>query len=164
MRYWLGLGANLGDRAAALQSAVDWLRTNGVTVEATSALYETAPREVVDQPSFLNAAARVRSDLDPPAMLDLVKRMEADLGRVAGPRFGPRAIDCDLLVWEGGVHHDERLDVPHPRLVERRFALVPLLELDPELALPDGRSLALVCATLDAVDQPTERLADPTLG
>jgi 2-amino-4-hydroxy-6-hydroxymethyldihydropteridine diphosphokinase len=163
MRYWLGLGANLGDRAAALQSAVDWLRANGVTVEAASAIYETAPRELVDQPAFLNAALRVDADDQPRVMLDLVKRMEAELGRVAGPRFGPRAIDCDLLVWEGGVYADERLEIPHPRLVERRFALVPLLELDPDLRLPDGAALSAAGAALDSAEQPVQLLSTRVL-
>jgi 2-amino-4-hydroxy-6-hydroxymethyldihydropteridine diphosphokinase len=163
VRYWLGLGANLGDRAASLQAAVDWLRTNDVVVEATSALYETAPREVVDQPVFLNAAVRVESAAAPAAMLDLVKRMEQELGRLAGPRYGPRAIDCDLRVWEGGAYGDERLEIPHPRLVARRFALLPLLDLDADLRLPDGMSLAAACEAIGADDQPAERLATPHL-
>ncbi len=163
MRYWLGLGANLGDRGAALQTAVDWLRAKEVVVEATSALYETAPRDMVDQPAFLNAAVRVCTDASPRVLLDLVKQMEADLGRVAGPRYGPRAIDCDLLVWEAGVFADERLEIPHPRLVERRFALLPLLDLDADLTLPDGTSLRTACSELDEVDQPAKRLAQPRL-
>jgi 2-amino-4-hydroxy-6-hydroxymethyldihydropteridine diphosphokinase len=163
VRYWLGLGANLGDRGAALQAAVDWLRANEVVVEATSALYETAPRDIVDQPAFLNAAVRVRTDASPRVMLDLVKRMEADLGRVAGPRYGPRAIDCDLLIWEAGVFRDERLEIPHPRLVERRFALLPLLDLDADLTLPDGTSLAAACDAIGEAEQPAERLVRPRL-
>ena len=102
MKYWLGLGANLGDRLAALRAAVDALGARGVTVDAVSHIYETAPREVAGQPAFLNAACRVRTDLDPPALLALIKGIERDLGRVAGPRYGPRAIDVDLLLWEGG--------------------------------------------------------------
>ena len=163
MRYWLGLGANLGDRCAALQAAVDWLRASEVVVEATSALYETAPQDMVDQPAFLNAAVRVRTEASPRMMLDLVKQMEADLGRVAGPRYGPRAIDCDLLVWEAGVYVDERLEIPHPRLVERRFALLPLLDLDADLTLPDGTSLRAACSELDEAGQPAERLVQPRL-
>jgi 2-amino-4-hydroxy-6-hydroxymethyldihydropteridine diphosphokinase len=123
-----------------------------------SALYETAPREVLDQPAFLNAACRARTALAPPAVLDLAKATEAALGRRPGARYGPRAIDCDLLLWEGGRWSDERLEVPHPRLAERRFALLPLLDLDADLALPDGRRLADLAAALDPGEQPAQRL------
>ena len=161
MRYWLGLGANLGDRRAALEAALAWLAGAGVAVEAVSPLYETAPRDVVDQPAFLNAAARARTDLSPPGLLRTVKAMERELGRAPGPRRGPRAIDCDLLLWEGGAHDDgDHLTIPHPRLAERRFALLPLLDLDPGLALPDGRRLADLLAALDPEEQPARRLAE----
>jgi 2-amino-4-hydroxy-6-hydroxymethyldihydropteridine diphosphokinase len=150
-RYWLGLGANLGDRRAALEAALAWLDREGQRVEAVSPAYETAPREVEDQPSFLNAAARVASAVEPPELLAQVKRMERELGRDPdGPRFGPRAIDCDLLLWEGGAWSGPDLEIPHPRLAERRFALLPLLDLDPGLALPDGRRLAATLAGRDA--------------
>ncbi len=97
------------------------------------------------------------ADLEPPAVLERAKRLEADLGRVAGVRYGPRAIDCDLLLWEGGAWSGPGLEIPHPRLAERRFALLPLLELDPDLALPDGRRLADLAAALDPAEQPAER-------
>jgi 2-amino-4-hydroxy-6-hydroxymethyldihydropteridine diphosphokinase len=75
-------------------------------------------------------------------------------------RFGPRAIDCDLLLWEGGTWSDEALVIPHPRLAERRFALLPLLDLDPGLTLPDGRSLADLAAAIDPSEQPAERVSE----
>lgn len=159
MRYWVGLGANLGDRRASLEAALGWLAARH-RLEAVSPAYETAPRELADQPAFLNAAARLVGDLAPPDMLDEVKRMERALGRdPGGVRFGPRAIDCDLLLWEGGEWHDRRLDIPHPRLHERRFALLPLLDLDPRLTLPDGRPLAELLAAIPASEQPAERVA-----
>ncbi len=162
MGYWLGLGANLGDRRAALEAALAWLAGAGVGVAAVSPAYETAPRDLVDQPSFLNAAARVASDLPPPELLCAIKQMEAELGRdPGGVRFGPRAIDCDILLWDGGAWHDEALEVPHPRLAERRFALLPLLDLDPALTLPDGRRLADLAAAIDPADQPVDRLPEP---
>lgn len=158
MRYWIGLGANLGDRTAAIEAAVVRLGLIG-TVQAVSHMFETAPREVLDQPVFLNAAARLESDLSPRELLLAVKEIERDLGRdPGGVRFGPRAIDCDLLLWEGGEWHDDQLELPHPRLAERRFALLPLLDLDPALTLPDGRSLAALEAAIDPRDQPAERL------
>ena len=143
---------------AALNGAVDELRARGVIVEAVSRIYETAPREVEDQPPFLNAACRIRTPLDPPALLALIKGIERDLGRVAGPRYGPRAIDLDILVWEGGEWHDPALEVPHPHLSERRFALVPVLDLDPDLVLGD-ETLAQIEARLDRDDQPVSRYA-----
>jgi 2-amino-4-hydroxy-6-hydroxymethyldihydropteridine diphosphokinase len=161
-RYWLGLGSNLGDRFAALEAALAWLDGDGQTVEAVSPVYETAPRELEDQPAFLNAAARVASDLDPPALLAAVKRMEGELGRdPGGVRFGPRAIDCDLLLWEGGAWSGPGLEIPHPRLAERRFALLPALDLDPGLSLPDGRALADLEAALDPAEQPAEPRSRP---
>lgn len=157
-RYWLGLGANLGDREASLRRAAALLGRQGLVVEAASRLWETSPRELLDQPAFLNAAVRVRAHRDPPAVLDAAKAVERAIGREPGPRYGPRAIDCDVLLWSGGAWHDARLTVPHPRLAERRFALLPLLDLDPGLAMPDGRRLADVVAALDAGDQAARAL------
>jgi 2-amino-4-hydroxy-6-hydroxymethyldihydropteridine diphosphokinase len=130
-------------------------------VEAVSPLWETAPRDLEDQPAFLNAAARVETELGPRELLAAVKELERDLGRdPGGVRFGPRAIDCDLLLWEGGTWSDEALVIPHPRLAERRFALLPLLDLDPGLTLPDGRSLADLAAAIDPSEQPAERVSE----
>ena len=160
-RYWLGLGANIGDRRATVEAAIAWL-DRVVVLEAVSAAYETAPREVVDQPPFLNAAVRVATPLTPPELLAQAKRLERELGRdPGGMRFGPRAIDCDLLLWEGGEWRDGDVEVPHPRLVERRFALLPVLDLDPGLRVPDGRALADVEAALDPLEQPARRLPAP---
>jgi 2-amino-4-hydroxy-6-hydroxymethyldihydropteridine diphosphokinase len=162
-RYWLGLGTNLGDREGALRDAVAWLTAADVQVEAVSAVYETAPRDLLDQPNFLNAACRVRTVLQPPEMLAAAKRLEADLGREPGPRFGPRAIDCDLLVWSGGAWGDPDLEIPHPRLWERLFALRPLLDLDARLALPDGRTVASLASTIDPAEQPIRRIGEISL-
>lgn len=158
MRYWLGLGANLGDRRATIEAALGRLAARHELL-AVSPAWETAPREVTDQPAFLNAAAVIDTVLDPDELLDDVKALERALGRdPGGVRFGPRAIDCDLLLWEGGEWHDQRLDIPHPRLHERRFAMLPLLDLDPALTLPDGRRLATLAAAIDPGEQPAERL------
>lgn len=158
-RYWIGLGANLGDRRTAIQAALERLAAAGHDVEAVSGLYETAPRDLADQPPFLNAAARVRSALGPRDMLAALKALEAGLGRdPGGVRFGPRAVDCDILLREGGPWRDEALEIPHPRLAERRFALVPLLDLDPGLALPDGRGVAALAAAIDPAAQPVRRV------
>lgn len=159
-RYWLGLGGNLGDPAATIRAAIDWIAARH-DVEAVSRLYDTSPRDLEDQPPFRNAAVRVRTGLDPRGMLDEAKLLEAELGRApGGVRFGPRVIDCDVLLWDGGAYADDRLEIPHPRLHERRFALLPLLDLDPGLTLPDGRGLAALEAALDPREQRAEPIAE----
>jgi 2-amino-4-hydroxy-6-hydroxymethyldihydropteridine diphosphokinase len=121
-------------------------------VEAVSSLYETEPvGEITDQPDFLNAAVRVRTALEPEALLLLSKAIEAEHGRVfGGPRHGPRPIDIDLLLLGEIEMSTERLTLPHPEVTSRRFVLLPLLELDPELRLPDGTSVE---AALDALGE-----------
>jgi 2-amino-4-hydroxy-6-hydroxymethyldihydropteridine diphosphokinase len=149
-RGYLSLGSNVGDREANLRVALAALRDHGVEVAAVSSLYETEPvGEFPDQPDFLNAAVRIETDLEPHALLDLCKAIELEGGRMlAGPRHGPRAIDIDLLILGDAELESERLTVPHPALTERRFVLAPLLELDPDLSLPDGTRLADAMAAL----------------
>jgi 2-amino-4-hydroxy-6-hydroxymethyldihydropteridine diphosphokinase len=120
------------------------LREHGVEVEAVSSVYETDPvGEVLDQPDFLNAAARVRTALKPEELLDLCKAIELEQGRmIGGMRHGPRPLDVDLLLLGELELQSERLTLPHSEIANRRFVLAPLLELDPELALPDGTRLA----------------------
>jgi 2-amino-4-hydroxy-6-hydroxymethyldihydropteridine diphosphokinase len=141
---YLGLGSNVGDREGHLRAAVAALRAQGLEVEAISSTYETEPvGEVLDQPDFLNAAVRVRTTLGPEELLDLCKAIEVERGRVlGGRRHGPRPLDIDLLLVGDLELRSERLTLPHPQVTERRFVLEPLLELDPELTLPDGSSLA----------------------
>ncbi len=143
MTGYIGLGSNVGDREAHLRRAIEDLRGHGVEVEAVSSLYETEPvGEIPDQPDFLNAAVRVRTDLEPEQLLDLCKVIEAEHGRAfSGPRHGPRPIDLDLLLLGDLELSTERLTLPHPEVTSRRFVLAPLLELDPELELPDGTRL-----------------------
>lgn len=141
---YLGLGSNVGDREGHLRAAVAALREHGVEVEAISSLYETEPvGEVLDQPDFLNAVARVRTGLEPEELLDLCKAIEVEEGRMlGGQRHGPRPLDVDLLLVGDLELSSDRLTLPHPQVTVRRFVLEPLLELDPGLALPDGTSLA----------------------
>jgi 2-amino-4-hydroxy-6-hydroxymethyldihydropteridine diphosphokinase len=147
---YLGLGSNVGDRSGQLSAALRLLGEQGVEVEAVSSVYETEPvGEVLEQPDFLNAAARVRTDLEPEGLLDLCKAIEAERGRLFGaPRHGPRPLDVDLLLLGDLELETERLTLPHPQVTSRRFVLEPLLELDPQLQLPDGTSLA---AALDSL-------------
>ncbi len=141
---YLGLGSNVGDREGHLRAALGLLHEHGVEVEAVSSTYETEPvGEVLDQPDFLNAAARIKTDLEPDALLDLCKEIEAERGRALdAPRHSPRPLDVDLLLVDDLELATERLTLPHPEVTSRRFVLAPLLELDPELSLPDGTRLA----------------------
>jgi 2-amino-4-hydroxy-6-hydroxymethyldihydropteridine diphosphokinase len=159
-RGYLGLGSNLGDREAHLRAALDALPDHGVAVDAVSSLYETEPvGELLEQPDFLNAVVRVRTDLDPEALLDACKAIEVEHGRMfGGPRHGPRTIDIDILVL-GDVELDgDRLSLPHPDLTSRRFVLAPLLELDPDLTLPDGTTAADALAALPEGEQRVTRV------
>ena len=147
----------MGDRGAQLARACELLDEHGVRVVRRSSTYETEPQgEYLDQPDFLNAVVEVETELGPEELLDACKVVERELGRmVAGPRHGPRPIDVDLLLLGGLTHESDRLTLPHREVLTRRFVLEPLLELDPELGLPDGTRLA---EALDAVrDQRVER-------
>jgi 2-amino-4-hydroxy-6-hydroxymethyldihydropteridine diphosphokinase len=155
---YLGLGSNVGDRRANLQAAVAALPARGVEVLAASSVYDTEPvGEVLDQPDFLNACIRVRTALEPEALLDACKAVERELGReLGGPRHGPRPIDVDLLLLGDLEYDSDRLRLPHRDVLNRRFVLQPLVDLDPELALPDGTRLADALAALEA--QRVERV------
>lgn len=147
---YVGIGANLGPREETLRRAVELLgRADGVEVIGVSELRETDPVGVVDQPPFLNGAVSVETTLSPRALLDLLLEIERSLGRVRGERWGPRIVDLDLLVYENGVVDEPGLHVPHPRLHERRFALEPLADLNPELEIPGRGTVSALLAALD---------------
>lgn len=161
MRGYLGLGSNEGDRRAALRAARDQLGRRGVEVVAASSAYETAPQgELLEQPDFLNACLAIDTELDPEALLAACKDVERELGRrPGGPRHGPRPIDVDVLLLGDLTRDSERLRLPHPEVCARRFVLEPLLELDPELTLPDGTRLAdRAAAVADQPVRPAGRL------
>jgi 2-amino-4-hydroxy-6-hydroxymethyldihydropteridine diphosphokinase len=149
-RAYVGLGANLGDRESTIRRALDLLRSEqGLDVVAVSAFRETDPVGLLEQPRFLNAAAAVDTDLPPRELLGRLLAVERALGRSReGPRFGPRTIDLDLLLYGGEVVDEPGLIVPHPRLHERRFALEPLAELDPDAFVPGRGPVATLLAEL----------------
>ena len=149
-RTYVGLGANLGDREATIRHAVVLLaEREGIEVLAVSALRETDPVGLEDQPRFLNGAAVLETTLGPRAMLETLLEVERMLGRTRdGPRFGPRTIDLDLLLYDDETLDEPGLTVPHPRLHERRFALEPLAELDPALAIPGRGRISDLLARL----------------
>lgn len=151
---YIGLGSNVGDRRAHLQAAAGALSAHGVMPLASSCTYETDPvGEILDQPDFLNACLRIDTELDPEALLDACKAVERELGRAAGgPRHGPRPIDVDILLLGDLEHRSDRLSLPHEQVLWRRFVLIPLLELDFDLATPAGDRLADALAVLSVTE------------
>lgn len=158
---YLGLGSNVGDSEGHLRAALQLLPTQGVEIVAVSSTYVTEPvGEILDQPDFLNAAVRVRTSLEPEELLDACKAVEAERGRQFDlPRHSPRPLDVDLLVLGDLELETDRLTLPHPQVRNRRFVLAPLLELDPNLTLPDGTVLADALAALPDDEQRAERRA-----
>ncbi len=159
---YLGLGSNVGDRRAQLQAAVDALARHRVRVLASSSTYDTDPvGEILDQPDFLNACLRIETELEPIGLLDAAKAIERELGRAAGgARHAPRPIDVDVLLLGGLELMTERLRLPHDQVLARRFVLIPLLELDFELATPTGERLSDALAAL-AVGEGVRRAGPP---
>jgi len=136
----LGLGGNVGDPAAAIGSAVAALRARGIAdIDKLSSLYRTAPWGGVPQPDYANACAIGRTQLAPFALLDALKRLERDLGRLDTVRWGPRVIDIDILYYGDLSVQDERLVIPHRDLMRRAFVLIPLAEIAPDLVIAGHR-------------------------
>jgi 2-amino-4-hydroxy-6-hydroxymethyldihydropteridine diphosphokinase len=160
---YLGLGSNVGNRAAHLRAAIELLPARGVDVEAVSPAYETEPvGEVLDQSDFLNAVIRIRTTHEPDFLLEVCKMIETERGRqLDAPRHSPRPLDVDLLLLGDLELSTDRLTLPHPEVTSRRFVLVPLLDLDPLLSLPDGTKLSAALASLgsgERVDRSPIRL------
>lgn len=147
---YLALGTNLGDRLANLAAARRAFAPQ-VTLLAESPIYETPPWGVVDQPMFLNQVVAARTELPPLELLALLKRLELELGRRPGVRYGPRLIDMDILFYDDLVMRAPDLEIPHPRLAQRAFVLVPLADLAPDLRHPGlGARVRDLLANLDA--------------
>jgi 2-amino-4-hydroxy-6-hydroxymethyldihydropteridine diphosphokinase len=153
MRAFVGLGSNLGDREATLRRAVEELRRLPSTeVRAVSEFRDTAPVGYLDQPRFVNAAVELETALDPRELLDELFRIERDLGRdrAQSPPQGPRTADLDLLLYGEERIDEPGLEVPHPRLHERRFVLEPLSDLDAGLFVPGQGDVQALLAGLDS--------------
>ena len=150
-KAYVGLGANLGDREQMLRLALERLAAEpSIELVASSTLRETEPEDLLDQPLFLNGAAVVETDLSPRQLLARLQLIECELGRRrAGPRFGPRVIDLDLLLYGSLTVSEPEIEIPHPRLHLRRFALEPLAELAPELEVPGKGPVSALLAGLD---------------
>ena len=156
MRAYVGVGANLGDRERTIRRAIEMLAAQpGIELAGVSPLRETEPWGPVEQPRYLNGAVALDTELGPRDLLAVLLEVEQDLGRdrSAEVRFGPRTLDLDLLVHGDLVRDEPGLTLPHPRLHERRFALEPLADLDPELVVPGRGTVGELLASLDAGSQ-----------
>jgi 2-amino-4-hydroxy-6-hydroxymethyldihydropteridine diphosphokinase len=163
VRAYVGLGANLGDREDTIRRAVALVdELAGVAVVRVSSLRETEPWGPVDQPRYLNGAVAVETDVPPRELLDALLDVERRLGRARDDeeRWGPRTIDLDLLLYGDLVLDEPGLDVPHPRLHERRFALEPLAELAPDALVPGRGTVAELLRVLETPQQGTGSQAD----
>ena len=154
---YLALGANIGERARNLERALDALEAEGVHIVRRSSLYETEPRDVRDQPWFLNLVVEAETILLPRQLLSTIRRIEKNLGRKRVIAKGPRTIDIDILLFGRFVVDTPELQIPHPRLHERRFVLEPLAELAPELRHPVTRRTAREMLG-DVMDQQVRRV------
>ena len=150
---YLALGSNLGDRLENLEAAIARLAP-AVAVTARSAVYETAPMYVTDQPAFLNMALRAETDVPPDTLLAHLKSIEAELGRrVGGVRFGPREVDLDILLYGDAVLTGTALEIPHPRMAERAFVLRPLADVAADVRHPVlGRTIAELLADVPGAE------------
>jgi 2-amino-4-hydroxy-6-hydroxymethyldihydropteridine diphosphokinase len=148
---YLSLGSNLGDRAANLERAIEALSEIGVRVLCLSSIYETEPVDFLVQPWFLNLVVKAETSLVPRQLLDELQVIELKLGSRKLVRSGPRILDLDILFYDTAVIHEEGMEIPHPRLAERRFVLIPLVELAPEIHHPGlGKtSSEILAATQD---------------
>lgn len=138
---YIGLGSNMGDRLQNLAQAVKCMEKKGIEIECLSSVYETEPQGIPDQPWFLNMVARINTSLHVRDLLNLLRAIEDQMGRQRHKRWGPRLIDLDILLFGKEVVKERDLEVPHPRLSERAFVLIPMLEIDEDVRLPDGKLL-----------------------
>jgi 2-amino-4-hydroxy-6-hydroxymethyldihydropteridine diphosphokinase len=150
---YIALGSNLGDRRANIARAIELLEVEPkIHIERVSSLYETEPVGFTEQPDFINAVARLNTELSARELLSVVLGVENIMGRKRTIRWGPRVIDVDILIYNDERISEPDLEVPHPRMAERRFVLEPLAEIAPDLVISDGRTVAEALADLRAED------------
>ncbi len=163
MRYFLGLGSNLGDKRKNLAQALDLLRRHGVRILRSSAVYRSEPVGNSDQPWFYNQAVEIRTALHPKSVLKTIKKIEAQLGRTQTVLNGPRLIDIDILLAENSIIRSGNLVIPHPRLEKRNFVLVPLEEIAPEAFHPSlGKPIFIL--RRESTDRSVVRRLRPSRG
>jgi len=159
MRSWLGLGANLGCVQLTLKAAIGQIaKTPGITCLASSSLYRTQPIDAVG-PDYCNAVMAIQTSLSPQALLATCQKIEADFGRVRTFRHAPRTLDIDILLYENSELNQADLVIPHPRLTERAFVLIPLIEINPDMVIPGqhGRADAFLSSV---AGQRTEKISE----
>jgi 2-amino-4-hydroxy-6-hydroxymethyldihydropteridine diphosphokinase len=140
--FFLSLGSNVGDRLEYLQLAVQALReVNGIRIQNISGIYETDPVGYVDQPAFLNMVIEGETDFSATALLEEIMRIEQKLGRKRDVRWGPRTIDIDILLYGTQIIQEANLEIPHPRMMDRSFVLVPLAEVASDCLIPTGKDI-----------------------
>ena len=151
-RVYLSLGCNIADRRARIERALQLLHRSGVAVQRVSSFYRTEPVGYKDQPWFVNCAAEVTTHLMPLQLMRRCKSIEREMGRRPGPRNGPRVIDIDILLYENAVVQSAEVTIPHPRMMERRFVLVPLSEIAADAEHPVSKQTVreMLQATPDA--------------
>jgi len=147
-RAYLGLGGNIGDSRAVIKKALAMLSDGATRVTRVSSFYRTRPVGYLEQDDFLNAVCEIETELDPPALLERCNAIEAALGRARGIKNGPRTIDLDILLYEGVTMNTERLTIPHPRMAERGFVIVPLYEIAPDLTI-NGTAISEIYKAVD---------------
>lgn len=146
---YLGLGSNIGDRAKNIRDAIDLItRRPGIRITKVSSMYETAPEGYTEQPDFLNAVVEVETDACSEVLLKTALAVEREMGRVRNLPQGPRVIDIDVLLYDHECVNISELTIPHPRMLDRVFVMVPLAEIAPDLELPDGRTPCQVAESL----------------
>ncbi len=150
---YLALGSNLGDRQNNLDTAIELLRRQ-IDIEAISSVYETEAAYVTEQPSFFNLVLRAKTELSPADLLTFLKSIEEEMGREKTIRFGPRLVDVDILLFADKRLDTPNLTIPHPRMTERAFVLVPLAEIAPTLEIPGtGKSVSALLHALGTAGQ-----------
>jgi 2-amino-4-hydroxy-6-hydroxymethyldihydropteridine diphosphokinase len=157
---YIGVGSNLGDKVHQCEQGLrEILRVDRHRLLARSSFYKTQPLGVLDQDWFVNAAIKIETDLDPDALLRSLREIESRLGRRETFRWGPRAIDLDILFFDEETIQTEELIIPHPRLQERQFVLIPLVEIDPHLIHPVLQKTVLQLLENLEDDQGVEKIA-----
>ncbi len=140
---YIGLGSNIGDRLENCKQALRLMNTAQTQVLQVSSFYQTSPVGYTDQPDFINAAAKIQTRLEPLELLDFLQEIERSLGKNITVRWGPRSIDLDIVLYDNLIINQERLQIPHPRMLERSFVLIPLAEIAPEIIHPvAGKTIA----------------------
>lgn len=159
-KAYISLGSNMGNKIDNLQRAILELQNQKIQVTKVSSVYRTAPMGYTDQDWFLNAVVELEVDIEAPQLLRTLLAVENKLGRVRTIHWGPRVIDLDLLLYQDEVIKETEIEVPHPRLTERAFVLVPLLEINPDLKLPSGALLKDFLAKIDCENQEVTKISE----